>query len=122
MQNTQMSCGSGCWFYMGLWCVGWWLITSGLVMVTWNHVLAQVTKVKAIKYWHAAIAILTVSFLLAPGAYSRSRHMRGVHSHHSWMHSSCGHGHGDCSKGECERDMRAENDGDKKAVESTKKK
>ncbi len=65
---------------MVAYCVGWWLIASVLLWLTWNRVVAALTKVKPAKFWQAALLLLTVCSLCAPLYWARKH--------------SCGHGGG----------------------------
>lgn len=46
--------------------VGWLLITSGLLFLSWNHVVVKFTKLKKGKYWQALLILLTLVALCPP--------------------------------------------------------
>lgn len=53
-----------------LWVVGWWLISSMLLMVTWNKVVIGIIEnVKQIKLWHALLVVATLIVLFGPMCY-----------------------------------------------------
>ena len=66
--------------------VGWLLIASAFLFLTWNRVISELFKMKDVKYWQALLFIATICALCAPRAYYKMRH--------------CGE-HGICKKSEC---------------------
>jgi hypothetical protein len=46
--------------------IAWLLISSGLLLVVWNSVVASLATVKKAKYWHALVVVLTLVVLLCP--------------------------------------------------------
>ncbi len=73
------TCGYGpqCWVSCILICLGWLLASSGLLYFTWNKVIAEVTKMKQVKYWQALLFLATVCALCAPRAYMKKGHCFG---------------------------------------------
>jgi len=78
---TNNANGSPCMVMCTLLWVGWILVSSGLLFLTWNKVIAGIAKVKTVKFWQALLFIVTIFVLCAPRYYMMKRH--------------CGH------KGEC---------------------
>jgi hypothetical protein len=70
------TCANGphCWVSCILICIGWLLVSSGLLLLTWNKVIATITKVKTVKFGQALLFITTVCVLCAPRYYMKSRH------------------------------------------------
>ena len=70
-------CSSGCWTICILCAIGWWLIASALLFLSWNRVIAAIANVKQVKYWHVLLIVLTLVVLCAPlccgGAYCGDR-------------------------------------------------
>ena len=64
----------------GAYCVGWWLVASALLWLTWNRVIGALFKTKAAQFWQAALLIATICVMCAPRYYMR--------------HGNCGHGGG----------------------------
>ncbi len=61
-----MCCGIACIFtciFIGL---GWLLLASLLLMVSWNTVVVALANVKKTKFWHALIIVLTIAVLFGP--------------------------------------------------------
>lgn len=46
--------------------IGWWLIASAFLMLSWNSVVAAIANVKKVKYWHVLLVVLTLAVLCAP--------------------------------------------------------
>ncbi len=68
------SCG-GCAGKCAAFFVGWWLLSSALLFVSWNHVVATLTNVKKAKFWQALIVVATMAAFCAPkcGHWGRSK-------------------------------------------------
>ncbi len=49
-----------------LWGLGWWVLASALVMITWNKVITVVTVAKNMKIWHALLVVATIAMLWGP--------------------------------------------------------
>jgi hypothetical protein len=77
-----------CWWSY-LICLAWLLVSSGLLMLTWNKVVAAMIKVKSAKYWQALLLVATLSVFCAPRYFMHCGHAKGC-SH------SCSHKGGDC--------------------------
>lgn len=60
------NCIPGCWAIYILCAIGWWLIASGLLLCSWNLVVAAIANVKKAKYWHALLVVLTIAVLCGP--------------------------------------------------------
>lgn len=75
--------------------LAWLLISSGLLTLTWNKVVAAMMKVKAAKYWQALLLVITLCVFCAPRYY---------------MHKGCcGHHHSSCHKDkDCDGDGKKE--------------
>lgn len=46
-----------------LYIVAWWLITSALLMATWNKVVCHLSKLKKVKFKMALLFVATLGFL-----------------------------------------------------------
>jgi hypothetical protein len=66
-----MCCSLGCWAICILWAIGWWLIASVLLLLSWNSVIAAIATVKKVKYWHALLVVLTLAVLCGPFCWGR---------------------------------------------------
>jgi len=64
--NGCWDCSPGCWAICIFCAIGWWLIASGLLLWSWNSVVAAIANVKKIKYWHALLVVLTLAVLCGP--------------------------------------------------------
>jgi hypothetical protein len=64
--NGCWDCSPGCWAICILWAIGWWLIASALLLMSWNSVVAAIASVKRVKYWHVLLIVLTLAVLCAP--------------------------------------------------------
>jgi hypothetical protein len=87
-----MCCSLGCLTVCILCVIGWWLIASGLLLLSWNKVVAAVANVKKVKYWHVLLVVLTLAVLCCPLCCGRNA-CRGK----QWSHCKDGKS---CS-GEC---------------------
>ncbi|MDO8493790.1 MAG: hypothetical protein Q7S68_00435 [Deltaproteobacteria bacterium] len=46
---------------------GWWVVSSILLFLVWNKVVAALTNVKTGKFWQALLVVLTIAVLcIAP--------------------------------------------------------
>jgi len=72
-----MSCSPGCWAICILCAIGWWLIASALLLLSWNLVVAAIANVKKVKYWHVLLMVLTLATLFGPLCLGR-RACRGM--------------------------------------------
>ncbi len=80
-----------CMVQCALMSLGYVLIVSALMMVTWNKVIVAQTKLKPVKFWHALLLLVTLLALTCPKLGLR----RGM-----YMKSDCHHG--ECKSGECD--------------------
>ena len=76
----------------------WLLISAALLMATWNHVVGTVAKVKNVKYWHALVLLVTVSFVCVIPKLCMSRYGHGGYGMHGF--GSCDRHKGNCDKGD----------------------
>jgi hypothetical protein len=60
------NCSPGCWAICIVCAIGWWLIASGLLFLSWNSVVAAIANVKKVKYWHALLVMITVAVMCGP--------------------------------------------------------
>lgn len=86
------ACGAGCCWMMVAGAVLWWLIASGLLLLTWNRVVAAFAAVKPAKLWHALLVVATLAVLCLPNWAGRGCGMR---------HKSCCAMHGGGADGGC---------------------
>ena len=61
--------GSHCWGCSIIIGIVWWLISSGLLFLTWNKVIATFAKVKPAKYWQALLLVATIGSFCFPRYY-----------------------------------------------------
>ncbi len=62
---------SPCVVTCALMCVGWILVTSALVFLTWNKVVCDLSKFKHVKYWQALLVVGTLFIFCFPKNYIR---------------------------------------------------
>jgi hypothetical protein len=86
--TCNMGCTPGCWVTCILCAVGWWLIASGLLMLSWNIVVAAIANVKKVKYWHVLLIVLTLAVLCGPLWCGRHAG-RGMHSGYQKYGKDC---------------------------------
>lgn len=92
-------CGAGCCWMMVAGIVLWWLIASGMLVLTWNRVVTAFASVKPAKLWHALLVVATLAVLSLPCLMSK----RGMGRHHCGMDEKAGcpwHKGGDGRSGE----------------------
>jgi hypothetical protein len=51
--------------------LGWWLIASGLLLLSWNRVVTTFVTVKKVKYWQVLLVVLTLAVLFVPLCHGR---------------------------------------------------
>jgi hypothetical protein len=54
----------------------WGSIASILLFYTWNHVIAHITKLKKVKFYHAVLVVLTIAVFCAP-KHNMKKHRYG---------------------------------------------
>jgi hypothetical protein len=64
--NGCWDCSPGGWAICILWAIGWWLIASWLLLLSWNRVIAAIASVKKVQYWHVLLIVLTLAVISAP--------------------------------------------------------
>ena len=79
--NGCWDCSLGCWASCILGAIGWWLIASALLFLSWNRVIAAIANVKKVKYWHVLLVVLSLAVLCAPLCWrgDRCEVRRGCH-------------------------------------------
>ena len=69
----MLSCSSGC----AVTCVGiaalWILASSALLMFTWNKVITDIFKFKAVKFWQALLVVFTLGVMCLPSKVGKHR-------------------------------------------------
>jgi hypothetical protein len=98
--------GNGCCIMSIVMFLVWWLVAAALLWMTWNRVIASLTKVKAVKYWQALLFIATMCALVAPRAYMMKK-MACMRGHHC---NQCHHCHEGESKGDCPYSNHSDHD------------
>jgi len=92
--NGCLDCSAGCWATCILCAIGWWLIASALLLLSWNAVVAVIANVKKVKYWHALLVVLTLVVLCGPLCCGRQA-CRGkqwaCHKDGKGCSTECGH-------------------------------
>ena len=68
---------------MAAFVVGWLLVGSTLLWLTWNKVIAAHAKVKAAKFWQALLLLTTVLVLCGPKYLARHHDKGGCCDHSS---------------------------------------
>lgn len=58
----EHTCNVQCW----VWALGWLLLATAFVKLAWNHVVAQIWKLKTLRYWQVLLAIVAVVMLCVP--------------------------------------------------------
>src|SRR5690242_15777787 len=102
---------SHCWhsWYIALLIgLAWWFIASGLLLLTWNHVVARLSKAKPGQFWQALLFTATLWVFCAPRYFMAMRHFGCCHggfSHAAFYHdmngmdgADCPYAHGDMKK------------------------
>jgi len=75
-----MACGHGpCAVTMIAFALGWLLLASTLVWLSWNRVIAQLTKVKQLRFWQPMLVIATVAVLVGPWCAMKGKRHCGDH-------------------------------------------
>ena len=64
-------CSATCALLCGLMALLWLLGASGLLYLTWNRVVAQVSKLKAINFVQALLVIVTMAVLCLPKSWNQ---------------------------------------------------
>ena len=103
------TCSTGC---AGTIIIGllWLLASSGLLFLTWNKVIAELTKLKKVKYWQALLVVATICMFCIPRYCMKYR----AHGYQKDCHTK------DCQPKECPYSAKAEEAA--KAVDSAAKK
>ena len=65
--------------------IGWWLLVSALLFVTWNKVIVMLAGLKKVRYWHALLVVATLCAFCLPHHYKK---------HHSWRYAGMSESHG----------------------------
>ena len=86
----------GCPIMLGLAVLGWVLVASVLLYLSWNKVIVSVTNFKAAKLWHALLIVVTMLAFCAP-KYMMHKGYRGHHKGCAAHSSSCVCAKSDCS-------------------------
>lgn len=69
--NSMHQCSSSCAAICGGIALLWILLSSGLLMATWNKVVSELFKMKKVNYWQALLVLFTIAVLCAPAKMGR---------------------------------------------------